>query len=157
MALGAHFHTCTTHHITQVIIALTRGTNSSSTFHLMTQKLIKELAIQELVLDFINMKGQELYAKIPEHGNIESEVQTANDSWSTVQRLVSEKAEILYSMSNELTQFEANVSKLGDLLNYTEVCLDETETSKEAGLNGLHKQLAKLKVLVRLHSCLFYK
>ena len=122
----------------------------------MTQKLIKELAIQELVLDFINMKGQELYAKIPEHGNIESEVQTANDSWSTVQRLVSEKAEILYSMSNELTQFEANVSKLGDLLNYTEVCLDETETSKEAGLNGLHKQLAKLKVLVRLRSCLFY-
>ena len=106
------------------------------------------MAIQELVLDFVNIKGQELCCKIPDREGIELEIQTANDSWSKVQRLVREKADHLRVLSNDLTEFEANFNTLGDLLNYTNVCLEEIEETKESGLNGLQKQLAKLKVLL---------
>ena len=104
------------------------------------------MSIQELVLDFVNVKGQELSSKVEENQSIEADLQQINDMWNNVQNLVTERTKELKGMVAELSDFEEDLGRLGDVLNYTEVCLHESETSKEPGYNGLQNQLAKLKV-----------
>lgn len=102
--------------------------------------------IQELGLDFVNVKGQELSNKVEENQSIEADLQQINDMWNNVQELVTERTEDLRGMVAELSEFEEDLGRLGDVLNYTEVCLHESESSKVPGYNGLQNQLAKLKV-----------
>ena len=102
--------------------------------------------IQELGLDFVNVKGQELSNKVEENQSIEADLQQINDMWNNVQELVTERTEDLRGMVSELSEFEEDLGRLGDVLNYTEVCLHESESSKFPGYNGLQNQLAKLKV-----------
>lgn len=110
------------------------------------QNLRKEMDIQELGLDFVNVKGQELSNKVEENQSIEADLQQINDMWNNVQELVTERTEDLRGMVAELSEFEEDLGRLGDVLNYTEVCLHESESSKVPGYNGLQNQLAKLKV-----------
>ena len=102
--------------------------------------------IQELVLDFVNVKGQELSSKVEENQSIEADLQQINDMWNKVQDLVTERTKELKGMVAELSDFEEGLGRLGDILNYTEVCLHESGTTKDPGYNGLQNQLAKLKV-----------
>lgn len=106
--------------------------------------------IQELVLDFVNVKGQELSGKVVENQSIEADLQQINDMWNSVQELVSERTKDLRRIVAELSDFEEDLGRLGDVLNYTEVCLHESETTKVPGYNGLQNQLAKLKVSLRV-------
>ena len=108
------------------------------------------MSIQELVLDFVNVKGQELSSKVEENQSIEADLQQINDMWNSVQELVSERTKDLRRMVAELSDFEEDLGRLGDVLNYTEVCLHESENTKVAGYNGLQNQLAKLKVSLRV-------
>ena len=110
------------------------------------QELRREISIQELVLDFVNVKGQELRGKVEENTSIEADLQQINDMWSSVQELVTERTRELRDMVAELSDFEEDLGRLGDILNYTEVCFQESETSQESGYNELENQLAKLKV-----------
>lgn len=106
--------------------------------------------IQELVLDFVNVKGQELSGKVVENQSIEADLQQINDMWNSVQELVSERTKDLRRIIAELSDFKEDLGRLGDVLNYTEVCLHESETTKVPGYNGLQNQLAKLKVSLRV-------
>lgn len=115
-------------------------------FFFFFQELRREISIQELVLDFVNVKGQELSGKVEENTSIEADLQQINDMWSSVQELVTERTRELRDMVAELSDFEEDLGRLGDILNYTEVCFQESETSKESGYNELENQLAKLKV-----------
>ena len=108
------------------------------------------MGIQELVLDFVNVKGQELSSKVEENNSLEADLQQINDMWNNVQELVVERTKELKGMVAELSDFEEELSRLGDVLNYTGVCVQESESSKVPGYNGLQNQLAKLKV--RVHS-----
>ena len=104
------------------------------------------MGIQELVLDFLNVKGQELSSKVEENQSIEADLQQINDLWNNVQDLVTQRTKELKGMADELSDFEHDLGRLGDILNYTEVCLHDSETAKDTGYNGLQNQLAKLKV-----------
>ena len=115
-------------------------------FFFFFQELRREISIQELVLDFVNVKGQELSGKVEENTSIEADLQQINDMWSSVQELVTERTRELRDMVAELSDFEEDLGRLGDILNYTEVCFQESETSQESGYNELENQLAKLKV-----------
>lgn len=110
------------------------------------QDLRKEMDIQELVLDFLNVKGQELSSKVEENQSIEADLQQINDMWNNIQDLVTQRTKELKGMADELSDFEQDLGRLGDILNYTEVCLHDSETTKDPGYNGLQNQLAKLKV-----------
>ena len=92
------------------------------------------------------MKGQELSSKVEENQSIEADLQQINDMWNSVQELVTERTRELRDMVTELSDFEEDLGRLGDILNYTEVCLQESETNKDSGYNELENQLAKLKV-----------
>ena len=100
------------------------------------------------MLDFVNVKGQELSSKVEENQSIEADLQQINDMWNNVQTLVTERTKELKGMVAELSDFEEDVGRLGDILNYTEVCLHESDTTKDPGYNELENQLAKLKVRV---------
>lgn len=102
--------------------------------------------MQELILDFINIKGQEISSKIEENESFEPELQVINDKWILVKDLVSQRSRYLKEVLSDLCDFEEDVGQLGDVLNHTEVCLDDSENTKEKDFNGLQKQLAKLKV-----------
>ena len=104
------------------------------------------MSIQELVLDFLNVKGQELSSKVEDNQSIEADLQQINDMWNNVQDLVTERTKDLKGMVAELSDFEEDLGRLGDVLNHTEVCLHESESTKVPGYNGLQNQLAKLKV-----------
>ena len=104
------------------------------------------MSIQELVLDFVNVKGQELSSKVEENQSIEADLQQINDMWNNVQELVSERTKELKGIVAELSDFEEELGRLGDILNYTEVCLDESSATTNPGYNGLQNQLAKMKV-----------
>lgn len=104
------------------------------------------MGIQELVLDFVNVKGQELSSQVEDNQEIEVELETINNLWNSVKELVLVRTKELKGAASDLSDFEEDLGKLGDVLNYTEVCLEESEHCKEPGLNGLQKQLAKLKV-----------
>ena len=104
------------------------------------------MSIQELVLDFVNVKGQELSSKVEENQSIEADLQQINDMWSNVQELVSERTKELKGIVAELSDFEEELGRLGDILNYTEVCFDESSATTNPGYNGLQNQLAKMKV-----------
>ena len=104
------------------------------------------MSIQELVLDFVNVKGQELTSKVEENQSIEADLQQINDMWNNVQELVSERTKELKGIVAELSDFEEELGRLGDILNYTEVCLDESSATTNPGYNGLQNQLAKMKV-----------
>ena len=108
------------------------------------------MSIQELVLDFVNVKGQELSSKVEDNQSIEADLQQINDMWNNVQELVTERTKDLKCMVAELSDFEEDLGRLGDILNYTEVCLHDSENTKVPGYNGLQNQLAKLKVNVQL-------
>ena len=108
------------------------------------------MSIQELVLDFVNVKGQELSSKVEENQSIEADLQQINDMWNSVQELVTERTKDLRRMVAELSDFEEDLGRLGDILNYTEVCLHESENTKVPGYNGLQNQLAKLKASLRV-------
>ena len=110
------------------------------------QSLRKEMSIQELVLDFVNVKGQELSSKVEENQSIEADLQQINDMWNNVQELVTERTKELKGIVAELSDFEEELGRLGDILNYTEVCLDESSSTTNPGYNGLQNQLAKMKV-----------
>lgn len=103
--------------------------------------------MQELILDFINIKGQEISSKIEENEGFEPDLQVINDQWNLVKDLVSHRSRYLKEVLADLRDFEEDVGQLGDILNHTEVCFDDSENTKETGFNGLQKQLAKLKVL----------
>ena len=104
------------------------------------------MSIQELVLDFVNVKGQELSSKVEENQSIEADLQQINDMWNNVQELVTERTKELKGIVAELSDFEEELGRLGDILNYTEVCLDESSATTNPGYNGLQNQLAKMKV-----------
>ena len=104
------------------------------------------MSIQELVLDFVNVKGQELSSKVEENQSIEADLQQINDMWNNVQELVSERTKELKGIVAELSDFEEELGRLGDILNYTEVCFDEISATTNPGYNGLQNQLAKMKV-----------
>ena len=104
------------------------------------------MSIQELVLDFVNVKGQELSSKVEENQSIEADLQQINDMWNNVQELVTERTKELKGIVAELSDFEEDLGRLGDILNYTEVCLDESSATMNPGYNGLQNQLAKMKV-----------
>ena len=104
------------------------------------------MSIQELVLDFVNVKGQELSSKVEENQSIEADLQQINDMWNNVQELVTERTKELKGIVAELSGFEEELGRLGDILNYTEVCLDESSATTNPGYNGLQNQLAKMKV-----------
>ena len=114
------------------------------------------MSIQELVLDFVNVKGQELSSKVEENQSIEADLQQINDMWNSVQEMVSERTKDLRRMVAELSDFEEDLGRLGDILNYTEVCLHESENTKVPGYNGLQNQLAKLKASLRVQ-CMVHK
>lgn len=114
------------------------------------------MSIQELVLDFVNVKGQELSSKVEENQSIEADLQQINDMWNSVQELVTERTKDLRRMVAELSDFEEDLGRLGDILNYTEVCLHESENTKVPGYNGLQNQLAKLKASLRVQ-CTVHK
>lgn len=105
------------------------------------------MGIQELILDFINVKGQEISSKIEENESFEPELQEINDQWNIVKEMVSQRSRFLKEVLSDLSEFEDCFSQLGDFINHTEVCLNESEANREPGYNGLKKQLAKLKVL----------
>lgn len=104
------------------------------------------MGMQELILDFINIKGQEISSKIEENESFEPELKAINDKWSLVKDLLSQRTRYLKEVLSDLCDFEEDVGELGDVLNHTEVCLDDSENTKEKDFNGLQKQLAKLKV-----------
>ena len=112
------------------------------------------MGIQELILDFINVKGQEISSKIEENESFEPELQEINDQWNSVKEMVTQRSRYLKEVLSDLNDFQDSVGQLGDFLNHTEVCLIDSETNKEPGHNGLQKQLAKLKVMgnTRTHS-----
>ena len=107
------------------------------------------MAIQELVLDFVNVRGQELGSQLEDNGEIEEELETINSLWYSVKELVLDREKGLKEAEADLSDFEEDLKKFSDVLTHTEVCLEESEKSREPGMNGLQKQLAKLKVLLQ--------
>lgn len=107
------------------------------------------MGIQELILDFLNVKGQDISSKIEENESFEPELQDINDQWNTVKEMVVQRGRSLKEVLLDLSEFEDCVSQLGEFMNHTEVCLNESEANKQPGFNGLQKQLAKLKVIVQ--------
>ena len=114
------------------------------------------MSIQELVLDFVNVKGQELSSKVEENQSIEADLQQINEMWNNVQELVTERTKELKGIVAELSDFEEELGRLGDVLNYTEVCLDESSATTNPGYNGLQNQLAKMKVRYLSNNFFFF-